>query len=291
MISIWPSPAKLNLFLYITGYRSDGYHDIQTLFQFLNYIDEIKIKLRKDNKIRLLTSFINVPEEKNLIIKAAYLLKNYYLKINCINDNKGADIYLNKRLPIGGGLGGGSSNAATTLIALNYLWQMNIDDNTLAILSKTLGADVPIFIYGHSAFAEGIGDKFLLTNPEEKWYLVAYPGINISTKQIFTDPELKRNSVKRSLRLLLQEQYSNDCEPLVRKLFPKIENLISWMLQYTESYLTGTGSCVFSTFKTEVAARKVLNKAPEWIKCFIAKGVNKSPLHKFRDEISEHYHY
>ncbi|MGP1939060.1 MAG: 4-(cytidine 5'-diphospho)-2-C-methyl-D-erythritol kinase [Arsenophonus sp. ET-DL9-MAG3] len=282
MILTWPSPAKINLFLYILGRLDNGYHQLQTLFQFLNYGDEITIKSRKDNKIQLLTPFINLPIENNLIIKAARLLQYYCVKINCNGSHQGADIYVNKRLPIGGGLGSGSSNAATTLIALNYHWKTNIDDDTLTKLSYQLGADIPVFIKGHAAFAEGIGNQLLSINLEEKWYLVVYPKINISTKQIFSDPELKRNSVKRSLVTLLQESYENDCESIVRKRFPQVEHLISWLLKYRLSHLTGTGACVFAEFETERAARKVLNKAPGWVQGFVALSVNQSPLHKFR---------
>ncbi|MFP3019620.1 MAG: 4-(cytidine 5'-diphospho)-2-C-methyl-D-erythritol kinase [Arsenophonus sp.] len=288
MILTWPSPAKLNLFLYIIGRLSDGYHYLQTLFQFLNYGDEIIIKPRKDKQIRLLTPFINLPTENNLIIRAARLLQNYCVTIDRDNNYQGADIYVNKILPYGSGLGGGSSNAATTLIALNYHWQTNIDDDTLAILSRQLGADVPIFIKGHAAFAEGIGNQFLPINLEEKWYLVGNPGIIISSKQIFSDPELKRNSKKRSLIRLLQDPYENDCESIVRKRFPKVEEIILWLLRYTSSHLTGTGSCVFAEFETEIAARNVLNKTPEWVNGFVAQGVNQSPLHIFRKEISRY---
>ncbi|XZQ55508.1 MAG: 4-(cytidine 5'-diphospho)-2-C-methyl-D-erythritol kinase [Arsenophonus sp.] len=286
MILTWPSPAKINLFLYIIGQLDNGYHQLQTLFQFLNYNDEITIKTRKDDQILLHTSFIKLQTKNNLIVKAANLLKQYCIKINRIDNYKGVDIYVNKKLPTGGGLGAGSSNAATTLIALNHHWKTNIDDNTLTKLARHLGADVPVFINGHAAFAEGIGDKLLPVNPEEKWYLVAYPMINISTQQIFSDPELKRNSKKYSLIELLQRPYINDCEIIVKKRFPQVEKLISWLLGYTSSRLTGTGACVFAEFKTEVAANKVLNKTPAWIQGFVAHSVNYSPLHRFRAEIS-----
>ncbi|MFP3014080.1 MAG: 4-(cytidine 5'-diphospho)-2-C-methyl-D-erythritol kinase [Arsenophonus sp.] len=285
MTLIWPSPAKLNLFLYIIGRRSDGYHQLQTLFQFLNYCDEITIKLREDNKIRLLTTFINVKSENNLIIRAARLLQRYCIEMNCNYTVKGADIYVNKRLPFGGGLGGGSSNAATTLVALNHYWKTNIDDNTLANIARHLGADVPVFIKGHSAFAQGIGDELLPVHIAEKWYLVTHPRINISTKQIFSDPQLKRNSIKYSLTELLKLQYSNDCEAIVKKRFPKVEELILWLLKYTSAHLTGTGVCVFSEFETEEDAIKVLNKVPKWVSGFVAKGVNESPLHTYRSKI------
>ncbi|MGP1956192.1 MAG: 4-(cytidine 5'-diphospho)-2-C-methyl-D-erythritol kinase [Arsenophonus sp. NC-PE1-MAG3] len=288
MILTWPSPAKLNLFLYIIGRRADGYHQLQTLFQFLNYSDEITIKPREDNQIRLLTPFINLPEENNLIVKAARLLQRYCLEIDRTDDHQGADIYVNKRLPTGGGLGGASSNAATTLIALNYHWKTHINDNKLADLSRQLGADVPVFVTGHSAFAQDIGDQLFPANPREKWYLVVHPGINIPTKQIFSDPELKRNSEKRLLSTLLQKPFTNDCEPIAIKHFPKVEELISWLLEYTSSRLTGTGACVFAEFETEAAASKVLNKAPEWVQGFVSQGVNQSPLHTFRAGISRY---
>ncbi|MGP1958946.1 MAG: 4-(cytidine 5'-diphospho)-2-C-methyl-D-erythritol kinase [Arsenophonus sp. NC-CH8-MAG3] len=288
MILTWPSPAKLNLFLYIIGRRADGYHQLQTLFQFLNYADEITIKPREDNQIRLLTPFINLPEENNLIIKAAHLLQRYCLEIGRADNPQGADIYVNKKLPMGSGLGGASSNAATTLIALNYHWKTHINDNKLADLSRQLGADVPVFVTGYAAFAQGIGDKLFPANPREKWYLVVHPGINIDTKQIFSDPELKRNSEKRLLSALLQNPFKNDCEPIAIKHFPKVEELISWLLEYSSSRLTGTGSCVFAEFETEAAASKVLNKAPEWVQGFVSQGINQSPLHTFRAGISRY---
>ncbi|MFP3029403.1 MAG: 4-(cytidine 5'-diphospho)-2-C-methyl-D-erythritol kinase [Arsenophonus sp.] len=288
MILTWPSPAKLNLFLYIIGRQANGYHQLQTLFQFLNYSDEITIKPREDNQIRLLTHFINLPAENNLIVRAAHLLQRYCLKINRADNHQGADIYVNKKLPTGAGLGAGSSNAATTLIALNHHWQTHIDDNILADLASQLGADVPVFVTGHSAFAQGIGDQLLPANPEQKWYLVAYPGINIPTKEIFADPELKRNSPKRSLNTLLQGPYKNDCEPIVIKRFPEVEELISWLIEYPSSRITGTGACVFAEFETKAAASKALNKAPEWVHGFIAQGVNQSPLHTFRAWISRY---
>ncbi|WP_348666135.1 4-(cytidine 5'-diphospho)-2-C-methyl-D-erythritol kinase [Arsenophonus symbiont of Ornithomya chloropus] len=288
MILNWPSPAKLNLFLHITGLRNDGYHNIQTLFQFLNYGDEIIIKSRRDNQIQLMTPFMNIIEKHNLIIKAARLLQNYCMKMKLLHEYQGADIYIKKKLPIGGGLGGGSSNAATTLIALNFHWKTNINDIMLANLANQLGADIPFFIKGHSAFAEGIGNKLFPINLKEKWYLVAYPGIVISTQKVFSEIGLKRNSTKLSLKKLLKKKYVNDCEAIVRKKFIKVEKLSSWMQKYTSSRLTGTGSCVFGEFKTKSAAYKILNKAPKWVQCFIAKGINRSPLHIFRTSINKY---
>ncbi|MDC9594097.1 4-(cytidine 5'-diphospho)-2-C-methyl-D-erythritol kinase [Xenorhabdus sp. IM139775] len=304
MTLTWPSPAKLNLFLYITGRRSDGYHELQTLFQFLNYGDEITISPRQDNQIRLLTPVAGVAHDDNLIVRAARLLQGHLLQKRtlqkrtlqhhpapapksreCATSYLGADIHIDKCLPMGGGLGGGSSNAATVLIALNHHWQAHLSDDELAQLAVGLGADVPVFVKGHAAFAEGIGEKLQPASPEEKWFLVAHPGIEIATPTIFTDPELKRNSPIRALGALLQAPFANDCEPIARKRFREVEQLLLWLLEYAPSRLTGTGACVFGEFESEASARKVLNQAPEWMQGFVARGVNISPLHTFRSGI------
>ncbi|MBC8953208.1 4-(cytidine 5'-diphospho)-2-C-methyl-D-erythritol kinase [Xenorhabdus sp. PB62.4] len=286
MTLTWPSPAKLNLFLYITGQRPDGYHELQTLFQFLDYGDEITITPRQDNQIRLLTPVEGVTHDDNLIVRAARLLQHHLKTHQMGTEHPGADIHIDKCLPMGGGLGGGSSNAATVLVALNYHWQANLSDDELAQLGVSLGADVPVFVKGHAAFAEGIGEKLQPASPEEKWFLVAHPGIEISTPMIFTDPELKRNSPIRALPALLQAPFANDCEPIARKRFREVEQLLLWLLEYAPSRLTGTGACVFGEFESEASARRVLNQAPEWMQGFVARGVNISPLHKFRSGIT-----
>ncbi|PHM38701.1 4-diphosphocytidyl-2-C-methyl-D-erythritol kinase [Xenorhabdus mauleonii] len=296
MTLTWPSPAKLNLFLYITGQRPDGYHELQTLFQFLDYGDKITISPRQDNQIHLLTPVAGVAHDDNLIVRAARLLQAHLLQKRTLQaphnvrqfgtEYLGADIHIDKCLPMGGGLGGGSSNAATVLVALNHHWQANLSDDELAQLGVSLGADVPVFVKGHAAFAEGIGEKLQPASPEEKWFLVAHPGIEISTPMIFTDPELKRNSPIRALPALLKAPFANDCEPIARKRFREVEQLLLWLLQYTPSRLTGTGACVFGEFETEASARKVLNQAPEWMQGFVARGVNISPLHTFRSGIT-----
>lgn len=284
MIHQWPSPAKLNLFLYITGRRADGYHQLQTLFQFLDYGDTLTITPRQDEHIQLLTPLEGVPNEQNLIIRAARLLQQHCKSLGLLPSSSGVDISIEKRLPMGGGLGGGSSNAATLLIALNQLWQTGLSDQQLAELGLVLGADVPVFIGGHAAFAEGIGEELQAAEPQEKWYLVAHPGISIPTPTIFADAELKRNTPKRPLSALLQAPYTNDCEPIARKRFPEVEQLLSWLLQYAPSRLTGTGACVFAEFDSEPAALQVLNHAPAWLHGFVARGVNVSPLHSTRAE-------
>ena len=278
MMTHWPSPAKLNLFLYITGQRTDGYHSLQTLFQFLDYGDTIDIALRGDGEIRLLTPVEGVAYEDNLIVRAAHLLMKVASESNRLPKGSGADISIDKRLPMGGGLGGGSSNAATVLVALNHLWQCGLSIDELAALGLTLGADVPVFVRGHAAFAEGVGEILTPVEPEEKWYLVAHPGVSIPTPVIFNDPDLPRNTPKRSIKTLLKCEFGNDCEVIARKRFREVDAALSWLLEYAPSRLTGTGACVFAEFDTESAARQVLEQAPEWLQGFVARGVNISPL-------------
>ncbi|MBJ9293657.1 4-(cytidine 5'-diphospho)-2-C-methyl-D-erythritol kinase [Citrobacter werkmanii] len=280
MMSHWPSPAKLNLFLYITGQRADGYHTLQTLFQFLDYGDEIGINLRHDGEIHLLTPVEGVAHEDNLIVRAARLLMKTASVSDRLPAGSGADISIEKRLPMGGGLGGGSSNAATVLVALNHLWQCGLSVDELAAIGLTLGADVPVFVRGHAAFAEGVGEILTPVDPQEKWYLVAHPGVSIPTPVIFNDPDLPRNTPKRSINTLLKCEFGNDCEVIARKRFREVDAALSWLLEYAPSRLTGTGACVFAEFDTESRARQVLEQAPEWLKGFVAKGVNLSPLHR-----------
>ncbi|MGP3591706.1 4-(cytidine 5'-diphospho)-2-C-methyl-D-erythritol kinase [Vagococcus sp. WN89Y] len=274
----WPAPAKLNLFLYITGRRADGYHTLQTLFQFLDYGDTLRIEPRSDGKIRLLTPVPGVPDEENLIVRAAHLLMQRAGATGCLPAGSGADIAVDKRLPMGGGLGGGSSDAATVLVALNHLWRCGLSVDELAALGLTLGADVPVFVRGHAAFAEGVGEVLTPVDPPEKWYLVAHPGVSIPTPVIFNDPDLPRNTPSRSINTLLKCEFANDCEVIARKRFREVDAALSWLLEYAPSRLTGTGACVFAEFDTESAARQVLEQAPEWLHGFVARGVNLSPL-------------
>ncbi|MDL4618799.1 4-(cytidine 5'-diphospho)-2-C-methyl-D-erythritol kinase [Citrobacter amalonaticus] len=280
MMTQWPSPAKLNLFLYITGRRADGYHTLQTLFQFLDYGDILSLEPRSDGEIHLLTPVDGVAHEDNLIVRAARLLMKTAAERGRLPAGSGADIRIEKRLPMGGGLGGGSSNAATVLVALNHLWQCGLSLDELAALGLTLGADVPVFVRGHAAFAEGVGEILTPVEPAEKWYLVAHPGVSIPTPMIFNDPDLPRNTPKRSIETLLKCEFSNDCEVIARKRFREVDAALSWLLEYAPSRLTGTGACVFAEFDTESRARQVLEQAPEWLNAFVAKGVNLSPLHR-----------
>ena len=278
MMTRFPAPAKLNLFLYITGQRADGYHTLQTLFQFLDYGDTLSFEPRTDGVIRLLTPVEGVPDEENLIVRAARLLMQQAQKTGRLPAGSGADIQIDKRLPMGGGLGGGPSNAATVLVALNHLWHCGLSVDELAELGLALGADVPVFVRGHAAFAEGVGEILTPVEPEEKWYLVAHPGVSIPTPTIFRDPELPRNTPKRSIETLLKCEFSNDCEVIARKRFRKVDEALTWLLEYAPSRLTGTGACVFAEFDTESAALQVLEQAPAWLRGFVARGVNLSPL-------------
>ncbi|OBT26866.1 4-(cytidine 5'-diphospho)-2-C-methyl-D-erythritol kinase [Vibrio splendidus] len=269
----WPSPAKLNLFLYITGQRDNGYHELQTLFQFVEFGDELTVSANQETSAITITPEIpGVATEDNLIWKAATALQQY------TSTTFGADIELKKVLPMGGGIGGGSSNAATVLVALNHLWQLNLSDDQLAEIGLKLGADVPVFVRGHAAFAEGVGEQLQPANPDEKWYLVAKPQVSIATADIFTHSELTRNTPKRALATLLEQEYVNDCEKIVRMLYPEVDKQLSWLLQYAPSRLTGTGSCVFAEFSSKKEAESVLEQLPDTVSAFVARGRNISPL-------------
>lgn len=270
----FPSPAKLNLFLYITSKRADGYHELQTLFQFLDFGDDIQIEITDDGEIQLLNEIVGVPTEQNLIYRSAKLLQK---KTAC---KLGARIGITKRLPMGGGVGGGSSNAATVLIALNHLWKTGLSLEQLAEFGLSLGADVPIFVRGFAAFAEGVGEKLTPCQPEEKWYVVLKPDVSISTALIFQHPDLPRNTPKRTLDELLAENWANDCEKVVRDHYSEVDDLLAWLVQYAPSRLTGTGACVFVEFEREDDARRVFAQKPDNVFGFVAQGQNISPLHQ-----------
>lgn len=274
----WLSPAKLNLFLYITGRRPDNYHNLQTLFQFIDVCDKLTFNVRNDGKIRLLTQFEQVPEDKNLITIAAQRLKSY-----ANNSELGVDIAIEKMIPMGGGLGGASSNAATVLVALNQLWNLNIEQQTLITIGRSIGADVPIFIYGHSAFAEGIGDQFQQVDIPQYWYLVSCPNIEISTVKVFNDPKLQRDTPKRTIEQLMSipfDKFTNDCEPIVRERYPQVDQLISYLSKFAPTRLTGTGACVFTRCDSQEQAFSIQNELKSLsVKNFITKSLNLSPLY------------
>ncbi len=269
----WPAPAKLNLFLHINGRRPDGYHELQTLFIFLDHGDQLRFACNLSDTITITPALADVPVEQNLIYRAAMLLKAH------TTQPVGADIYLEKVLPMGGGIGGGSSDAATTLVALNHLWQCKLTIDELAELGRQLGADVPVFVRGHAAFAEGIGEKLQPIEVPNKWYLVLKPDCHVSTAKIFQHPMLKRDTPKRSWTTIQQAEWQNDCEPLVKKLYPEVEKALRWLIEYAPSRMTGTGACVFGEFEDERHARDILMKIPTELQGFVARGENLSPLH------------
>lgn len=268
-----PAPAKLNLFLHILGRRDDGYHQLQTVFQLLDFGDELLLRTRADGQIRLTPELAGVPVRQNLIWRAADALRQ---ATGC---TLGADIHLTKRLPMGGGLGGGSSNAATALVGLNRLWRTGLDTEALIRMGRNLGADVPIFIRGDSAWAEGIGDLLTPVELPERWFVVLIPDCHVSTANIFQHRELTRDTLPITIRAFLGGGGNNDCQPVVEKLHPEVLAARRWLQQYGPSRMTGTGACVFAPFDTQAEAESILAQRPDHLDGFVARGVNRSPLH------------
>lgn len=270
------SPAKLNLMLHITGRREDGYHELQTVFQLLNYGDQMHFTCNKTSdkgNVRLLTHFEGVAEADNLIVKAAKQLLPYR------KNNTSIDIEIDKVLPMGGGLGGGSSNAATTLIALNALWECQLDEDNLADIGQHLGADVPVFVRRRSAWAEGIGEKLTPLELPEQWFIVLKPEVEISTAKIFNHRELTRNTSPITVAAFQKSGGKNDCENVVRALYPEVDDALKWLQSQSDStaMLTGTGACIFASCQEKHFAEEIFAKRPKNLSGFIAKGVNYSP--------------
>ncbi|WEK30330.1 MAG: 4-(cytidine 5'-diphospho)-2-C-methyl-D-erythritol kinase [Candidatus Pseudomonas phytovorans] len=269
-----PAPAKLNLWLHIIGRRADGYHELETVFQFLDHGDELRFAVRDDGVIRLHTEIEAVPHDSNLIVRAARKLQEQS------GSPLGADIWLTKVLPMGGGIGGGSSDAATTLLALAHLWQLDWDEDRLAALGLSLGADVPVFVRGHAAFAQGVGEKLTPVDPEEPWYVVLVPQVSVSTVEIFSHPQLTRDSLPLKMRPVPKGNSRNDCQPVVEQNYPEVRNALNSLDKFTEARLTGTGSCVFGAFPSKAEADKVLALLSATQTGFVAKGSNISMLHR-----------
>ncbi|QTH71107.1 4-(cytidine 5'-diphospho)-2-C-methyl-D-erythritol kinase [Pseudoalteromonas xiamenensis] len=267
------APAKLNLFLHINGKRADGYHELETLFTLLDFGDELTFEANEKGSVTIEGAPSDINLADNLIFKAAQMLRPYTAQTT------GAHIVLNKRLPMGGGVGGGSSDAATTLLALNELWNCQLNVSELANLGVKLGADVPVFVRGVSAHAQGIGENLLPVSLSEKFYLVVSPGVHVSTAAIFGHPDLPRDTPKLSDGWSM-ENTRNDCEVLVKKLYPEVEKTLEWLLKYAPSKMTGTGACCFAEFTSREAAERVLQTLPENWQGFVAKSVNCSPVHK-----------
>ena len=268
-----PSPAKLNLFLHINGRRDDGYHLLQTVFQLLDYGDELSFEATTDGQLNLEPAIEGVALQDNLIIKAALLLK---AATGC---SRGACITLVKRLPMGGGIGGGSSNAATTLLALNHLWHTQFSIAQLCELGGRLGADVPVFVNGYSAWAEGVGDIITPIDLPARWYLVIRPNVHVSTAEVFAKKKLTRDTPIIKVAAFLEGGGKNDCQNVVLECFPQVRQAVDWLNFYAPTRLTGTGSCIFAAFNSEAEAMAVLAHKPEHLEGFVAKGVNRSPLH------------
>lgn len=271
---ILPAPAKLNLMLHILGRRADGYHELQTLFQFLDHGDQLGFALRADGVIRLHSEIDGVPHDSNLIVRAAHQLQQRS------GTRLGADIWLDKRLPLGGGIGGGSSDAATTLLGLAHLWRLDWDADRLAALGLGLGADVPVFVRGHAAFAEGVGEKLTPLELPEPWFLVAVPQVLVSTAEVFSDPELTRDTPPIKVRSLLAGGGRNDCQPVVEKRYPDVRNALILLNKFVPARLTGTGACVFGSFPNRDDADKVARQLPATLPSFVARGANVSMLHR-----------
>lgn len=272
-----PAPAKLNLFLHITGRRADGYHNLQTLFQFLDQADTLHFSRREDARIQLQTDMPGVASDDNLIVRAALALQK---AANC---HLGADIRLDKVLPMGGGLGGGSSDAATTLLGLNVLWQTGLSIAQLADIGLKLGADVPVFIHGHAAWAEGVGERLQPADIPEPWYVVLTPDAHISTAAAFSHPELTRNSDPITLRAFSAGEARNDFEKVVRQLSPAVDAALQWLAQHGAARMTGTGACLFLACSDADHAAHILAASP--VQGFISRGQNVSPAHRALDTL------
>jgi 4-diphosphocytidyl-2-C-methyl-D-erythritol kinase len=272
----WPAPAKLNLFLHIVGRRPDGYHELQTCFQFIDLCDEISIEVRGDGRICRKVAIADVPEDADLCVRAARALQ---AAAGC---PLGADISVLKRIPLGGGLGGGSSDAATCLVALNHLWQLHLPEDELAALGLKLGADVPVFVRGRAAWAEGIGERltplYPPLAPSEAIYLILKPNIGVGTAEVFRDPELTRNSAPITIHGFLASGGRNDCLGVVRRRYPEVARALDWLSGFGAARLTGTGACVFLAVHTMERGREILRQLPPTLEAYLARGLNDSPL-------------
>ena len=279
---VFPAPAKLNLFLHVVGRRPDGYHLLQTAFRFIDYGDELSIAVRADGDIRRTTPLEGVPAELDLTVRAARALQR---ETGC---SQGADIGIVKRLPMGGGLGGGSSDAATTLIALNRLWRTRLSRDRLQQLALGLGADVPVFVFGRNAFAEGVGERLQALLLPPAWYLVLVPELAVSTAEIFSAAELTRNTNAITIAAFsagqgLNESVHaftgrNDLEPVVVRRYPQVARNLEWLRRYGDARMTGSGACVFCAFGSEEQARRALQELPADMRGFVARGLERHPL-------------
>ncbi len=270
------APAKLNLFLHVVGRRPDGYHLLQTLFRFIGLYDTLHFSLREDGVVNRTNRIEGVAEDQDLCVRAARLLQS---ETGC---RLGVDITLEKYIPMGGGLGGGSSDAATTLIALNRLWALGLSRERLMQLGLSLGADVPVFVFGESAFAEGVGEQLKAYPLPEVWYVVLCPPVHVPTAEVFSHPELTRDTVSITMRALesrQKQQLHNDLQSLVCRLYPEVANYLASLNNFGEAKMTGSGACVFAEFASQRQAEDVLQKLPQEMRGVVAQGLVKHPLH------------
>ncbi len=282
--TLWPAPAKLNLFLHVTGRRADGYHELQTLFQLIELCDMVGIRVRDDGRIERPEGPVGVDADADLTVRAARSLQS---ATGC---RRGASLRIVKRIPMGGGLGGGSSDAATVLLALNHLWGCGLSVDELARLGLPLGADVPVFVRGSSAWAEGVGERLIPVELPERWYVIIHPGVGVPTRDVFQSAELTRNSPVITIRAFFESGGApmagasaesgtrNDCEPVVRARYAEVADALDWLGKFAPARLTGTGSCLFAAFATAAAAERVAARVPDRWRAFVARGLNTSPV-------------
>ena len=268
----WPAPAKINLFLHVTGRRDDGYHNLQTHFQFLDYCDQLEFNINEDDEITRLNDLPGVPADDDLVVRAARLLTPY------APSGSGVAIKVEKLIPSGGGLGGGSSDAATTLVALNELWKVHMSRSELATLGLSLGADVPVFVHGHSAWAEGVGEKLTPLEAAEGTALIVHPGCSVATAEIFTHPQLTRDTPAIKIHDLASSVVGNDCEAVTCELYPEVERALEWLRQFGDARMSGAGACVYALFESISHADRVALEMPEQWAWFVAQRRNVSPL-------------
>ncbi len=263
------SPAKLNLFLHVTGRRPDGYHSLQTVFQLLNWGDDMRFEARAEPGITLSGHTDDIAPEQNLILKAAKALGQ---------PERGAHIHIHKRIPRGGGLGGGSSNAATTLLALNRLWGLGLEQDALLHLATPLGADVPVFVMGRSAWAEGVGEMLSALALPKRWFVIAQPDCTVSTAEIFGDPALTRHTPPITVQAFFSGAGQNDLQDVVLPRFPEVQQAWEWLHQHSPSArMSGSGACIFAALKTKESARQIAAEAPDGLKVIVAEGVDRLP--------------
>jgi len=272
-VPIFSAPAKLNLMLHIVGRRADGYHELQTVFQLIDLSDRIEIRVREDGAIVRPKGPAGVGESEDLAVRAARALQKE------TGTTLGAEISIKKSIPMGGGLGGGSSDAATTLLALNTLWRTQLTSEQIAAIGVKIGADVPVFLAGRSAWAEGVGERLTpVSLGADSWYVVLFPGVEVPTAAVFQAAELTRNSPPTTMRGFLETGGRNDCEAVVRAQFPAVAEALDWLARHAPARLTGTGSCVFAKFARSEDAERIAARVPDQWRAFVARGLDQSPL-------------